>query len=155
MKQVISFISLSLAITACGANPTQQFASDENSNATSTTTVAGVSELATRIIFHKDNFVDLSDFVTTEQTSYKCLGDITRLYYTTGQDYAGAPSIFPVNPDVVDSLAPTTRPSFIKNVSVDITNTYFPLVVSGALQTDACSYRNLGKRCNADGLCGF
>ncbi len=120
---------------------------------TSTATLnPGESELAMRVVFHKDNFTDINDFnpvagptPTSTGASYsqfKCLGDVTKVYYANGADYSGAPTAFPTssNPDF---FSPTYRPAFIRNVSVDITNTYYPLTESNVVGSDVCSYRTV------------
>lgn len=150
----IVFILAVCGLTACGS-PTPQNASDFNAGGSSVSSVLGASEKGARVIFHKDNFTDLSDFVVPEQTSYKCLGDILKVYYVTGQDYLGAPTSFPLNTAVIDSLAPTTRPAFIKNISVDITNTYFPMTVANALSSDACTYRSTAGAAPPTGCADF
>ena len=110
---------------------------------TPTNGYAGAVEPAVRLIFHKDNFSDLSDFVIPQQTTYACLGDVTRVYYANGPDYTGVPLVFPTPSNSTDTLDPTNRPAFVKNVSVDMTNTYFDLTQANALPTDKCSYRGV------------
>jgi hypothetical protein len=63
-------------------------------------------------------------------------------YATNGDDYNGTPTAFPAA-EVVDALNPTQRPSFIKNVSVDMTNTFYQQTTPGALQSDQCSYQSV------------
>ena len=129
-------------LTACGGNVTPTPSPDAVvSNIGST--IPGGNEMAARFIFHKDNFTDLSDFVIPEQTNSKCLGDLLKTYYTSGDDYSGMPAAFP-STATTDTLNPTTHPTFIKNVSVDITNTYFQNTLPNAVFTDACSYRGIG-----------
>ncbi len=138
MKSVLCLIAL-IILSSCGGTLSPTSAVDEtDSDANSSTPGAG--ELSARFIFNKDNFTDLSDFVATQQTRNQCLGDVLKTYYPAGQDYSGTPSSFPASA-IIDSLSPTTRPAFVKNVSVDITNTYFPLVQPSVVQSDACSYR--------------
>lgn len=99
------------------------------------------SSLAARFVFHKDNFTHLSNFVAPVSTNYSCLGDVHQVFYASGDDYTGTPTAFAVS-NSSDALLPTEKPAFIRHVSVDITQTYFPYSQSGLLQTDACSYRS-------------
>ncbi len=78
------------------------------------------------------------------------MGDATTVYYPKGEDYevllAGAgpaaPTSFPLA-DVTDTLTPTTRPDFLVNFSVDVTDTYYEQTVANTMQSDRCSFRNL------------
>jgi hypothetical protein len=99
---------------------------------------------AVRIVFHKDHFTDLEDFRTSKHTSYRCLGDATRFCDVSGDDYAGSPSAFPTSTSVVDDFTVSTHPAFLKAVSVDITQTYFPATQANIVQTDGCAYRGIG-----------
>jgi hypothetical protein len=157
MKIIFPLISAMLLLTACGGEVTSRLASDNISSSSlsgGTSSVAGGNEPAARFIFHKSNFADLSDYVTNPQTNYKCLGDVIKTFYVTGPDYTGVPIPFPSD-GTSDSLSPTTRPAFIRNVSVDMTNTYFPTVVPNALLTDACSYRGVGGASTASPCADF
>ncbi len=109
----------------------------------------GATEASARFVFHRDNFTNLEDFVTYQTTGFKCLGDITKTFYTSGGDYSAsfttpynppAPQAFEIS-NSNDAFQPTYRPAFVKNVSVDITRTYFLETGSGTVQTDACSKR--------------
>jgi hypothetical protein len=147
VKQILGFCSFIFLVTACGGSVTPTTASDNTSSTASTglvSSIPGGNEPAARFVFHKDNFTDLSDYIANPQTNFKCLGDIVKTYYATGADYSGTPSAFPNDTRTTDAFLPTTKPAFVKNVSVDITNTYFPLTASQSLLTDACSYRDAG-----------
>jgi hypothetical protein len=137
MKKTIALFIMIAAMTACGDVTTPASVATP----TPASNIPGGAEPGARLIFHKDNFSDLSDFVIPEQTAYGCLGDITRVFYVNGPDYTGIPVPFPTPSNSTDTLLPTNRPAFVKNVSVDMTNTYFDLTEAGALPTDACSYR--------------
>jgi len=141
----VSPLLLILLLNGCGG----QFAGNPASTTAATIALApGQSEPAARLIFNNSNFVDLNSFVNALNTppvnpfstSYSCLGDLLRTYYADGDDYMGSPTAFPT-PSVTDSLLPTNRPAFIKNVSVDVTNTYYPTTQARVLSTDVCSYR--------------
>ena len=137
MKSVLALSAL-LFLQACGGTLSPGAASDDTlSNLNST---PGSSELSARFIFHKDNFTDLSDFITPQQTHFQCLGDILKTHLTAGGDYSGAATAFPASASI-DSLSPTYKPAFVKNVSVDVTQTYFVGVQPNVVQTDNCSYR--------------
>jgi len=127
-------------VTACGGSFT---ANDTSATITATANLdPGQGEPAARIIFSASNFTLLNDFTVAQNTSHQCLGDILSVYYANGPDYTGLPNPFPT-PSFVDSLLPTNRPIFIRNVSVDITNTYFPITQSNVVATDHCSYRGV------------
>lgn len=136
--------ALLLAIlSGCGGT----FMSNDTGSTTSTTSLEpGESELGARIIFHQDNFTDINDFNpnvnTSLSTSHTCLGDVTRVFYVDGDDYMGSPTALPTPSSSSDTLLPTNRPAFISNVSVDITNTYFPLIENDILLSDVCSKRS-------------
>ncbi len=113
------------------------------------TAAPGTDEASARFIFHRDNFTNLEDFVTFQNTGFSCLGDVTKTFRTQGGDYSSSfsPSWNPLsaipfeisNPG--DALQPTYKPAFVKNISVDITRTYYAESASGTVQTDACSRR--------------
>ncbi len=126
-----------LILAGCAPKATPPAASPEP-----TASIPGATEPSARFIFHKDNFTELTDYLTTKHTIYQCLGDGTKTFYTNGEDYTGTPTEFPALSDP-DDFSPTSKPSFIKNVSVDLTNTYFTQAVLNTVQTDACSYRGI------------
>ena len=110
----------------------------------STTTSWGMDVPAARIVFHQDYFTDLDDFNphvnASLATEYRCLGDVTQIHYADGDDFMGGLTPFPTR-STLDTLAPTYRPHFLKNVSVDITNTYFGSVEQDVMISDKCSHR--------------
>ena len=144
LSQIKPIFAIIFALIAwgCGESPGQLAGS------TTTATVAlgaGSYEPAARFIFKEQNFSNLIAYVTSPHTSYSCLGDVTKAFYVTGPDYSGAapmPSPFPLA-SVADDFTPTNRPAFIKNVSTDMTNTYFALTQANAFQSDQCSYRGI------------
>ena len=109
----------------------------------------GSSDPAARFIFHRDYFTNLEDFVSFQATGFKCLGDVTKTFYPSGGDYSASftPSWNPPIPitfeisNQSDAFQPTYKPAFVKNVSVDVTRTYYLETASGTVQTDACSKR--------------
>ncbi len=139
---VIFFSFMMILLSSCGVTMT------ESSTSTTAITSSGTGETepGARLIFKDDNFVDFNDFVTplvgptSLTTAHQCLGDLLKVYYVNGDDYMGTPTAMPT-PSLYDDLLPTNRPKFIKNVSVDMTSTYDPTVVYGAISTDGCSYR--------------
>jgi len=140
----IELISLALVLTACGSNPSTLGTDQLGATPTPSPTPTVLTSTATsaRFIFNMNNFTNLTDFLVPIQTNYQCLGDVINTFSTNGADYVGSPTAFP-SADLSDALNPTTRPTFIKNVSVDMTNAYFQDTVPGTLQSDACSYQNL------------
>jgi hypothetical protein len=110
----------------------------------------GESELGLRVIFHNNYFTDINDFnpvvgptpssTGSAYSQYKCLGDVTKVFYANGADYSGTPTAFPTS-STPDFFSPTYKPIFIRNVSVDITNTFYPATESNVLGSDVCSYR--------------
>jgi hypothetical protein len=105
---------------------------------------SGASEKGVRIVFHRDYFTDLDDFSTFRQTGFQCVGDVTRMFKVSGEDYTGTPSLFDPSSSN-DDLEPTYKPDFIRNVSVDVTNTFYATTQENHVQTDACSYRLAGE----------
>jgi hypothetical protein len=134
-----SLIFSLIFLAACGG----EFTTKDSSSTTSSTAalLPGESEPAARLIFKDDNFTDITDFYTGPSTSYQCLGDVLKVHYVDGEDFNGTPTALPT-PSIADDLLPTNRPAFIRNVSVDITNTYYPVIQSGAIASDNCSYRS-------------
>jgi hypothetical protein len=130
-----------MLLSACGGSPTALDPILSPTN-TSTTTVAGGTEPAARAVFQKDNFTDLSDFIVPQLTTFQCLGDMTKTYRVDGDDYTGIPTSFPAS-SFSDTLLPTTKPAFIKNIAVDMTNTFYIQTQSGVVPTDACTYRGV------------
>lgn len=141
MRSAWKLLPFVLILSACGGDPIQLPPVD-NGSTTGTSSVDGGAEPAARAIFHKDNFSDLSDFAVFQSTSFRCLGDIAKTFRVDGDDYTGVPTAFPYLSGA-DSLSPTTRPTFLKNVSVDITDTYYSDTQSGVVSTDSCSYRGI------------
>jgi hypothetical protein len=136
----ILMISACSMISACNAVDT-----NTTTASTSTTlTSDGQTEPAARIIFHHNNFSDLDDYNTninnTVITSYRCLGDLVKTYYANGDDYSGSPTAMTLK-NSNDILQPTVRPKFLKNVSVDLTKTYFPTIDANVFSSDQCSHR--------------
>lgn len=134
---------LLLILNGCGGN----FIENDTGSSSSTSSYdPGENEPGARIIFSDNNFADINDFNTNVNpvlnTAHSCLGDVTRVYYVDGDDYTGSPTALPT-PSTSDDLLPTNRPAFIRNVSVDITNTYFPLIETDIFATDGCSYRSI------------
>jgi len=137
-----TFIALMIAAlitTACGKGNQNPTAAASSSNST---LAPGQSEPAARLIFDSENFTTLNDFVVPITTSHQCLGDVLKSYYVNGPDYMGSPLPFPPG-SLNDALSPTTLPIYIKNVSVDITNTYYNDTQTGVVSTDQCSYRSI------------
>jgi hypothetical protein len=112
----------------------------------------GATEPSARFIFHRNHFTNLEDFVTPQVgTKFKCLGDVTKTFFTSGGDYSATFSSATWNPPIpaafdmsnqADPFQPTYSPAFVKNVSVDITRTYYPETEKDIVQTDGCSRRN-------------
>jgi hypothetical protein len=132
----ISFTALILS--ACGGTVTPNAAL--TASTTTASTVVGASEPAARIVFSQQNFTNLTDFLTPITTNYTCLGDLLKTYSVKGADYSGNLTSFPLDASL-DILEPTTRPAFLKNVSVDLTQTYYAETQSNVMKSDACSYR--------------
>jgi hypothetical protein len=132
-------LGLSIAMSACGGALLPVISTTGAASPTPTPVVGG-TQPAVRLIFQQSNFTDLTNWVPLPSTAHTCLGDILKNYYASGPDYSGAAIPFPQDGSG-DQLAPTTRPYFVKNVSVDMTLTYFALTQSGYLPTDKCSLR--------------
>lgn len=130
---VIGFFIL---LQACGA----AVPSDSADTLDPEYSYSGAGEKGVRILFHRNFFTNLDDFSSFQQTRFKCLGDVTQVFKVTGQDYTGSPDAFDVSSSN-DDLLPTYKPDFIRNVSVDVTNTFYATTQAGVVQTDACSYR--------------
>lgn len=130
-------ILLLLILNGCGGNFIEN---DSDTTASSSSYDPGETEPGARIIFNDSSFTDLNDFVAAPNTSYQCLGDVLRVYYVDGDDYMGSPTALPT-PSIADDLAPTNRPAFIRNVSVDMTSTYYPTTEADIVASDSCSYR--------------
>ena len=140
LAKLPTLIIFMILMSACGGS----LISQSMTSATPTPTpVPGGAEPAVRFIFSQNNFTDLPNFLTGQNTPHTCLGDVLKNYEVIGPDYTGTPVSFPLDTSVGDQLVPTTRPTFVKNVSVDMTNTYFALTQSGSVQTDHCSLRGM------------
>jgi|GEM_PF-2121599 len=140
-----TFSKLIFILVLSGCGPSVDMASFSEVPATAVEH-PGANEPAVRIIFHRDSFTNLEDFLSFQNTSFKCLGDMTRSYQVLGGDYSGVfgSSLNPIafaDSDTGDDLHPTYHPSFLKHVSVDTTRTYYAETVPATLQTDACSKR--------------
>ena len=98
-------------------------------------------EPSARFIFDRRHFTNLENFVTHRMTRYQCLGDVLHTFSTQGLDYSGAATPFDIS-EYADELLPTYRPRFVRNLSVDMTRTYYPETVASIVQTDSCSFRN-------------
>ena len=134
-----NWLPLLILLTACGKEYDLGNANNPNAQLQN---YPGALEEGARFIFSENNFTRLSDYLTQKQTQYQCLGSLLRTYKVNGDDYTGAPTLFP-DPVTPDVLVTTAHPAFIKNVSVDMTNTYYPLSANSTMQSDACSYRQL------------
>ena len=136
-------LAMLMVLWGCGGKFT-----DNSAPTTSASVVLnpGESEPGARLVFSNNNFVNLYSFAdavntaTSLSTSHQCLGDVLKVFYADGDDYSGTPTAFPT-PSITDGLFSSNRPVFIRNVSVDITNTYYPTTQSGILASDVCSYR--------------
>jgi hypothetical protein len=106
----------------------------------------GANEPAARFVFHRDHFTDLEDFITHRNTRFNCLGDVLHTFKVNGGDFTTPASLssFSIS-DSGDELLPTHRPAFIKNLSVDMTNTFYKETQAYSVQTDACSKRALAE----------
>lgn len=141
MKNTAYSLAIIIFLSACGGGVTPIASIDPTT--TTTITVAGGTEPAARAIFHKNNFTDLSDFITPQTTGFRCLGDMTKTFRVDGEDFTGvSPIEFPAISSY-DTLLPTTKPTFIKNISVDMTNTYYLQTQSAVVAADECSYRGI------------
>jgi len=141
MKAIRTLIVPLILLTACS----EKLTNNSTSLSSSTAALPGQSEPAARIIFSASDFTNLNQFVSSQTTSHQCLGDVLKVYYANGDDFMslnGGATQFPAQ-SVTDSLLPTNRPLFIKNVSVDITNTYFAITQDNVVATDQCSYRGI------------
>jgi hypothetical protein len=101
---------------------------------------SGATEKGVRIVFHRNFFTNLDDFATFQQTRFQCLGDVTHVFKVTGEDFTGHLSPFDISSSS-DAFLPTYKPDFIRNVSVDVTNTFYATTREGHVQTDNCSFR--------------
>jgi hypothetical protein len=119
----------------------------------------GQQEKSVRIIFHRDNFTDLEDYIlesfsnakfNASPDDFSCTGDVTRVFRTSGGDYSSAfypvgqavaPEPFPLRPNSHPLIKATYRAGFLRNVSVDTTKTYFPELPNTQLRSDGCSLR--------------
>jgi hypothetical protein len=139
--RVVWTISLMFLLGACGGNrrPVQGFPTHTS---TANTSWEGAQATSVRYVFREDHFTKLSDFIIPKQTATKCVGEAIHAFRTDGEDYTGSPTAFATK-TAADDFAPTYAPAFIRNVSVDMTATYYPDTVSGTLQSDACSYRGV------------
>lgn len=136
LNSAICISLLALGGASCG-KPT--FIEESNS------LVAGaedLSEPAVRIVFHADAFTDLVDFNTPKSTQYDCVGDAHKFFKADGADYTGGLTEF-ASSGLGDDFSVTVAPSFLRAVSVDVTQAYYPETVADTLQTDGCSYRGV------------
>ena len=134
MIKRIGFVAF-LILSSCGSGvPPSDFV-------VLTETNPGLIEPSARFIFDRSHFTKLEDFITHRMTRYQCLGDVLHTFTTQGLDYSGAATPFDVS-EYADELLPTYRPRFIRNLSVDMTRTYYPETVASMVQTDGCSFRN-------------
>jgi hypothetical protein len=133
MKSVYPILILAFLI---GCNPKQSTTATSSSSVTT-------PDQEVRIIFHENNFSQLNDFAAgIIGTAYGCLGDVTKLFHTTGADFSDSANQIPyASTGGNDALAPTVKPAFLKHVSVDMTHTYFPETETTVVQTDSCSHR--------------
>ncbi len=99
-----------------------------------------------RVIFNENNFTWLDSFNPTPfvavNTEFQCAGDVLKLYDPSGGDYSQVGTQVPLaSAGIVDAFSPTLKPSFIKNVSVDMTNTFYLNSQYSLMESDKCSYR--------------
>jgi hypothetical protein len=142
MNSSLKSIIFILFLTGCSGSPTPLPPPVVSGSTSTAAAVAGGSEPAARMIFNKNSFTDLSDFRTPQHTAFQCLGDMLQAYRVDGPDYRGGATLFPYS-NAADSLNPTNKPVFIKNVAVDITDTFYPQTQSGVMSSDACAYRGV------------
>lgn len=143
---------LGLALNGCGGKFIDKISAVESSSSSSS--VAGGSEPGARIIFSAANFTQLDQFTTSQNTSHQCLGDVLKVFYVNADDYMGGPTAFPT-PSAPDTLLPTNRPAFVKNISVDITSTYYAITQTSIVATDSCSYRGISSAPNPSSCADF
>jgi hypothetical protein len=152
MRVLGLLISLAL-LSSCGGvrNPVAPLV---NNNLSSAYNYPGASESSVRYVFHEDHFTKLSDFATARVTPHSCLGDAVHAFYVQGEDYSGAPTSFPAA-STSDDFLPTTKPGFIKNVAVDMTQTYYRGTVANTIQSDVCSYRGIANSAEPSACADF
>ncbi len=149
MNLIILAISLVL-LSGCGNPPLR---SALTASSVSATPAPGATEAGARVIFHKDNFTTLDNYnprdivtpsATPSTTDYACAGDNLKVYDAEGGDYSAVtlPQV-PFDTQAGDDLNPTYKPAFLKNVSVDITNSYYMDSLAEQIQSDVCSYRGV------------
>jgi hypothetical protein len=137
----IAISALLLLLSACGGNRRPVQAVPVNAS-TATATWEGAQASSVRYVFRADHFTKLGDFIVPKQTATQCVGEAIHAFRTDGEDYSGNPTPFATK-TTADDFAPTYAPAFIKNVSVDMTDTYYVDTVAGTLQSDVCSYRGV------------
>jgi len=147
MNKTLSSTIFLVAITAGCSNSTTSSIVTQQAAAVLNTTPTGLSttETAARIIFHESSFTNIRRYPTANTTEMNCLGDVVTMYQVNGPDfYSGVTNAiqFP-SLNATDAFPLTERPSFINNVSVDMSFTYYAWAQSGLMQTDGCSYRNI------------
>jgi hypothetical protein len=131
----LGFVALLILMSSCGPGESpDDFIMLNGDN-------PGLVEPSARFIFDRSHFANLEDFVVHRMTRYQCLGDVLHTFNTQGLDYSGAATAFDIS-EYADELLPTYRPRFIRNLSVDMTRTYYPETVASIVQTDSCSFRN-------------
>ncbi len=148
IQQYAILMMVGFFLTSCTG--TYQSLPPSSTGTTSSTAVthSDQSAPAVRIIFHKDHFSDVDDYNpdtayhATISTKKICPGDLMRTAFANGDDYSGTATLMTTS-DSTDTFLPTYRPLFLKNVSVDITNTYFPTVEADRFISDACSHRGI------------
>jgi hypothetical protein len=146
-KKIVWMGCLGILISSCTGN--YQAVPSSTTSTTSTTVLQpGQNEPAARIIFHQDFFTDVDDYNPDPAyhpsilTEYRCPGDLIKTFYANAGDYSGTPTSMAVS-NANDTFQPTVRPQFLKNVSVDITNSYFPSVMTDLFLSDVCSHRQI------------
>jgi hypothetical protein len=141
MKQGLAVLISIFLLAACGGSrrPVEPVV---NASTGTTANWEGAQATSVRYVFRADHFTKLYDFITPKQTATSCIGDAVHAFFTSGEDYSGNPSPFP-SKTTADDFAPTYAPAFIRNVSVDMTSTYYAETEPGTLQSDACSYRGV------------
>ncbi len=137
MKNKIIFLFCAGLLQSCGSSLTEGLIDlTASSDPASETTAAN----SARIIFHYSNFRSLrDDLVSSASSAFQCLGDVLKVYKTTGDSFDGNPTAFDTTS--TDPFAPTERPAFLKNVSVDMTYAYYNHIAASTYPSDVCSYR--------------
>ncbi len=131
---LVSFLLVLIVSQSCGPLPEPEAMLEVSAGH------PDLSDPSARFVFDREHFTDLEDFVSYRYTRFGCPGDVVHVFKTRGPDYSGSPASFDIS-DESDELQPTYRPQFVRNVSVDITRTYYPETVLSSVQTDSCSFR--------------